>query len=75
MENQEIYQPDLEKLYTEVTEVNNSNGNGEKPCTTCKKKSLSKSNIKILLVGVSILFLSFYGILTLVKDIISQFTR
>ena len=75
MENQEIFQPEFENVYSQVTEIDETTGETKKPCKTCNKKSLSSSNFKILLAGMSILFLSFYGLLSLVKDIFSLFTR
>jgi len=74
MENQETFQPELENFYTQVTEVQPENTDPDKPCTTCKK-GLSKSNAKILIIGVATLFFTFYGVQACIKDILSFFTR
>lgn len=51
------------------------NGTG-KACKTCsKQKTLSKNNIIAVGISVGILFLTFYGLIELCKDVASLFTR
>jgi len=69
MENQEINQTEF---YRDMVIEPKKD---EKECTTCNSKKLSSSNIKILALGTSLLFLTFYGLVTLIKDVISLFTR
>ena len=75
MENQEVYQPELEKVYPDTFQFSDSNEQPKKPCKTCGKKGLTKSNVKILFFGFATLFLTFYGLLSVVRDIYSLFTR
>ena len=47
-----------------------------KSCKTCsKQKTLSKNNIIAVGISVGILFLTFYGLIQLCKDVVSLFTR
>ena len=72
MENQETYQTENE---TKIVEVESLTEN-KKECKTCKKgKVLEKNNVLILGFGITFLFLAFYGLTALVKDITSLFTR
>jgi len=75
MENQETNQPEnLTEMVGApsygITEVKT-----EKGCKTCKSKTLSKGNINIIILGSSLIFLMFYGLVSLIKDIGSLFTR
>ena len=72
MENQETFQEELPPVYAEVKEV------GQKPpknCKTCGNKGIGKNNVQILIFGFGLLFLSFYGLVALCKDVASLFTR
>jgi hypothetical protein len=71
MENQEINQPEIFSQFIEATE------SPKKECSSCKSKSktFSSSNLKLLGIGVGLLFLSFYGLIQLIKDVASLFTR
>lgn len=70
MENQELNQ---KSVLTDIVEVNEKSG---KACKTCNSsKSLSKSNVVILVSGLSCIFLMFYGLVSVIKDISEWFTR
>lgn len=72
MENQETFQEETQPVYAEVKEVGEKKG---KNCKTCGNKGIGKNNVQILLFGFGLLFLSFYGLISLVKDVYSLFTR
>jgi hypothetical protein len=72
MENQETFQEETQPVYAEVKEL------GEKPkknCKTCGNKGIGKNNVQILVFGFGMLFLAFYGLVALCKDVASLFTR
>lgn len=51
-------------------------GNTGKACKTCsKQKAFTKNNLIAVGISVGILFLAFYGLIQLTKDVISLFTR
>jgi len=72
MENQETIQEEAQPIYAEVKEIGNKK---EKNCKTCGNKGVGKNNVHILIFGFGVLFLSFYGLISLCKDIYSLFTR
>jgi hypothetical protein len=74
MENQETNQQEFYSTLVEYPNNIEPNKN-EKECKTCKSKALSSGNIKLVAIGVTILFLGFYGLVQIVKDIASLFTR
>jgi hypothetical protein len=47
----------------------------KKSCKTCGQKGLGSSNTKIIVLGLAILFTSFYGVIKMVQDIYHLFTR
>lgn len=68
MENQELNQSEFYRDFIEIKK-------DEKECKTCKSKKLSGNNVRILALGTSLLFLTFYGLVSLIKDVVSLFTR
>ena len=71
MENQETNQPEFFSQIVEATE------SPKKECSSCKSKTktFSSSNLKLLGFGFGLLFLSFYGLIQVIKDVASLFTR
>lgn len=57
-------------VLSETTEVKK-----EKSCKTCGSKGISRNNLGILTLGVTILFTSFYGIIRIVQDIYHTLAR
>jgi hypothetical protein len=57
-------------VLNETTEVKK-----EKSCKTCGNKGISRNNLGILTLGVTILFTSFYGIIRIVQDIYHTLAR
>ena len=52
------------------------NNKPEKTCKTCaKQKVFSRNNIIAVGISISVLFLAFYGLIELCKDVASLFTR
>lgn len=49
--------------------------NDKKECKTCGSKDSKSSTFSLITFGVIVLFTSFYGIIRLVQDIVSFFTR
>lgn len=50
--------------------------NSKKTCKTCsKQKGVTKGNLAIISLSFGVLFLAFYGLIQLSKDVISLFTR
>jgi hypothetical protein len=74
MENQETNQEEIFSTLVEVPNYTEPNKN-KKECKSCKNKALSSGNLKLVAIGVAILFLGFYGLVQIVKDIASLFTR
>ena len=74
MENQETNQQEIFSTLVELPNYTEPIKN-EKECKTCKSKALSSGNLKLVAIGVTILFLGFYGLVQIVKDVASLFTR
>jgi hypothetical protein len=72
MENQETNQ----ETFINPTNLTNLGNKPEKTCKTCsKQKGITKGNIAIMSLSFGVLFLAFYGLIQLSKDVISLFTR
>jgi hypothetical protein len=72
MENQETNQ---EALFNTENQLNLGDKT-KKTCKTCsKKKGIAKGDIAIMSLSFGVLFLAFYGLIQLSKDVISLFTR
>jgi hypothetical protein len=70
MENKELNQNSV------LTDIVETEGKSGKTCKTCNSsKTLTKNNIGLIVVGFSTVFLMFYGLISLVKDISQWFTR
>lgn len=74
MENQENNQPEFNSTLVEVPNYFEKT-NDEKECKTCNNKTIGKGNTQLIIIGSSIVFLTCYGFISLVKDVISMFTR
>jgi len=70
MENQDLNQT---SVLTDIVELNDKTG---KKCKTCNSsKTISKNNVSIMVVGLTCVFLMCYGLISVVKDIATWFTR
>lgn len=74
MENQETNQ---QEIYSTIVELPNYGEvkKDEKECKTCGNKNIGKGNAQLIVIGITIVFFTFYGLISLIKDIGSLFTR
>ena len=70
MENQELNQT---SVLTDIVELNQKQGKSCKTCNSSEK--LSTNNVVIIITALSTVFLTFYGLISMVKDIAEWFTR